>query len=175
MRKKRQSRTLAGAAVALVSSLVALVLGLLVQFGVLEMLEAAAVTGLVAPVVSAFGAVLAWKGRMNPQIKAIARGRALERPKIPRGLKALLLVPALFISGWAGGGCGTSFTCQKSYIRHLQPSKPFHDNAVCDGELVFEAAGPVNATFKVRCPDRRPPYFDADGIVRCPGALEVKP
>lgn len=157
--KPSKSNTLRGAVLALAASVVALILGVLVMTGVLDAAGAALVTGLVAPVLGGIGAVWAAYGRYNPDIKPIVKGK--DPGKVGPWSLVLAVLAVLFI------GCGSTFVCSKSYVRQLQPDRPFKDNAVCDGEEVFKASGPISASFRVRCPEGKVPAFAEDGTVGC--------
>lgn len=157
--KPSKSNTLRGAVLALAASVVALILGVLVMTGVLDAAGAALVTGFVAPVLGGLGAIWAAYGRYNPSIKPLKRKDSLPGP--------WTIVLAVLSVWMALPACGSTFLCQESYVRNLQPAKPFTDNAVCDGDEVFRASGPIGARFRVSCPDGKRPAFDADGVVGC--------
>lgn len=164
--KPSQSNTLRGAVLALAASIVALILGVLVMLEVIDATEAALITGLVAPVLGSIGAIWAAYGRYNPTIKPI-RPKDKSNPRGAGPWLFVLCILAAVLVVVTGPGCGSSFVCSESYVRQLQPTKPFKDNAVCDGEEVFSASGPIDGRFRVRCPEGKAPSFEADGTVHC--------
>ncbi len=104
--KPSESNTLRGAVLALMAALVALAVGLLVMFEVLDAGQAVLVTGLVAPVLGGVGALWAAWGRYNPGILPLQPCKPKPGPR--GGLVTLVLLCAIL------GACGSTFLCEES-------------------------------------------------------------
>ena len=150
----RKSRTIITFGSALTASVVALALHYLELVALPAEAVAALVTSLVTSVV---GLVLRLK---------TSSGIDRKTGGVPPTTTMLLALLACWMA-LPTGGCGSTFRCAKAYERQLKPTAPFTDNAVCDGDEVFRASGPIPASFRVTCPDGQTPAFDRDGVVTC--------